>query len=435
MDQFENKGGSGKKIFLKLTAPDPGNGKRSWQILQQGNFVVITGRSPSALVFAVADFLNRAGFYVLSWDCVALPDSKRLLVEKNLERNGKMTFGKTRLVDGIRIGKNSPLRKEFRKYLQMNYAVQDARDDDSIYASYRGINEVHNCYWYLLPSRYAKLHPEYYTLARDGKRSWAHTDHLCFSNHEVRRIVTENLIKRIAEHRKGKAPYPVYYNFSQNDCGRNFCYCANCQKLIKKYDGETGLLLEFINTVAAGVGKVYPDVKIGTEAYVNTEVPPEKIKPGANVIIRFCDLFSKSDCRIPLEEQSERLRLVTGWARLCHGPAIWDYLNFSKAVSPETAINTLKPNLLLFKKLAYGNILLENGYHFDRPQNFIMLQFFLARQLLKDPDQDVEKLTGIFMRSYYKQCAKEIKQFYSLLHTRLQKKSPHGRDGFSAKIP
>jgi len=165
-------------------------------------------------------------------------------------------------------------------------------------------------------------------------------------------------------------------------------------------------------------------VKIGTEAYVNSEAPSKKIRPAKNVIIRFCDLYSRSDCRIPLEDQPERRRLLEEWACLSPGLAIWDYLNFARANSPETAIHTLQPNLLFFRKNGIGNVLLEDEYDFVRPQNFIVLQYFLARQLLKDPAQDAEKLTEIFMRSYYGPCAEEMRQFFELLHARLKQGQP-----------
>ena len=120
LDKMEGTGGAGREIHLNLAAPDEQNGKRTWQIVQQGNRVVITGRSPSSLIFGVADFLNRSGFYVLSWDCDALPDSGKLLVPTGLAVNGKMAFGKTRIVDGLRVTRDSPALKEFRRYQQMN---------------------------------------------------------------------------------------------------------------------------------------------------------------------------------------------------------------------------------------------------------------------------------------------------------------------------
>lgn len=423
MDKFAKKGKSNKVIRLQVVPPGK-EGKRSWQLLQKGNTLTITGRSESSLVFAVGDLLARSGFYVLSWDCDALPESGRLMVKKGLNVNSRMAFGKIRLVDGLRVSGASPLNKEFRRYMYLNYAYQNARDDDSIYASYRGINEVHNIYKYVPPARYAKSHPEYYTLNQAGKRSWTTTDHLCFSNPEVRKVIAENMIKTIASHRKGRPPYPVYYPFSQNDCGRSFCFCSNCQSLIKKYEGATGLLLETVNTVAKEVGKVYPDVKIATEAYVNSAIPSKKIKPASNVVIRYCDLYSKSDCRIPLEEQKDRLDLLARWAKDCKGMAIWDYLNFSKSNSPETVLNALQKDLLLFKKLAVGNVLLEASCRFGRMQSFAILQMFISRQLLKDPAQDQEKLIHIFMKAYYGKCAKELKEYYTILHERLAKRLP-----------
>ncbi|MBO4632827.1 MAG: DUF4838 domain-containing protein, partial [Lentisphaeria bacterium] len=400
---LKGNAGSGKKICLHLAAPDAKYGKRFWQIKQEGDSLHITGRSPSSLIFGVADFLARSGFYALTWDCDALPESGRLLAEKDLEVTASPAFGKGQIIDGMKGGRlNKNAAAGLLRYHQLNYLKSRPEDDDTIYNSYGARNVVHNLYQIVPPAKYAKTHPEYYSMNSQGVRSWKDTDHLCFSNQEVRRVAAENLIREIASHRKkGKEYHPVYYSISQNDCGRTFCHCKNCQALVKHYGGETGLLLDFVNEVAREVAKVYPDVKISTEAYVNSEKPLKTIKPASNVIIRYCDVYSRSDFRIPLEKQPERLHVLKEWAEMCPGLAIWDYLNFAKSRSPETAIDPMISDLRLFRKLGVGNILLEYEYQFDRVQNFIGLQQFLAAQLLKDPGQDAENLIRIYMKSYY----------------------------------
>jgi hypothetical protein len=49
-----------------------------------------------------------------------------------------------------------------------------------------------------------------------------------------------------------------------------------------------GVLLNFVNKVADGVGKKYPDVKIGTLAYQYSHKPPKNIRPRDNVQINLC---------------------------------------------------------------------------------------------------------------------------------------------------
>ena len=411
----------GKKIILTVQESNKKHTKRVWHIRQQGNTVTLTGRSLSSLVFAVGDFLARSGYYVLTWDCHALPASRRLMVKKDLDITAKPAFDKVHIADSISLRllqkKHIP---EFLKYKRLNYLLPHPQDDDTWYNSYGGRNLVHNLYKYVPPEKYAKTHPEYYTL-RNGVRTWQPSDHLCFSNEQLRKVLTENLLAEIASHRKMKGNPPTFYNISQNDNGYAFCECKNCKEIIKHYGGDTGLLLDFINKTAADVAKVYPDVRIGTEAYVNSEKALKSIKPASNVIIRYIDVYSRSDCRIPLNKQKERLRNLLEWAEICPGLAIWDYLNFPKSRSPETVVDALAEDLVLFKKAGVGNVLLEYTCRFDRLQNFIALHNFLAMQLLKDPSQDREKLICIYMKSYYGKASPEMQEFLTMLRQQQNK--------------
>ena len=419
-----------RRILLRIAGPDENMGKQTWRILHKGNEVRITGGSPSALVYGVSDFLARAGIYALTWDCDALPPSGRLLVQEDLDASCKRAFPRTRIVTGMeslffRYADASQLRKEWIRFLDMNCARLQYADDDTPYRSYQNRNEVHNLYTYMPPEKYAKDHPEYYTQNAHGKRVWGPTDHLCFSNPEVRRVMAENVIETIRAHRtKKKTDHPVFYNISQNDCGGQFCFCPACVAMAEKYGGETGLLLDFINEVADRVTAVYPDVKLGTEAYVNSEKPLQTVKPNSHVLIRYCDLYSRSNPQVPLEEQPDRLKNIEEWAAQVPGLRVWDYLNFVSTSGgdslPEMTLDANIRDIRLFRQLGVGDLLLEFEIGPLRPQSFIYLQYFVAYQLMKDPDQDAEELIALFIRNYYGAAAAEMREYFDLLREKIR---------------
>ena len=74
---------------------------------------------------------------------------------------------------------------------------------------------------------------------------------------------------------------------SQND-GKLYCQCEKCTGIDKREESHMGVLLNFVNKVADGVGKKYPDVKIGTLAYQYSHKPPKNIRPRDNVQINLC---------------------------------------------------------------------------------------------------------------------------------------------------
>ena len=417
-------------IFLHLAAPSEKLGKQAWRLRQSGKSVHITGGSPSALIYGVSDFLARSGIYAVAWNCDALPPSKRLMVREGLDITARRAFPRIRIVNGLgsilSLKDSKPIRDRWNRYLQMNYAQLRYDDDDTPYRSYRNRNEVHNLYQYLPPGKYAKDHPEYYSMNAAGRRVWSSTDHLCFSNPEVRRVMAENIIGQIRQHRaEMKTHYPVLYRISQNDCGGQFCFCPNCVATAKKYGGETGLLLEFVNAVAEQVTAKYPDVKISTEAYVNSEKPLPTIKPNKHVLMRYMDLYSRSNFQSPLEAQPDRAKILYEWAAIQpYGLAIWDYLNTGTQF-PEITLDAYIQDLRLFRKIRAGYLLTEYQIRMPRPQSFIFLQYFVTYQLMKDPSQDAEKLIDIFFTNYYGKAAGEMRAYFDFLRNAVRN---NGRD-------
>ena len=82
--------------------------------------------------------------------------------------------------------------------------------------------------------------------------------------------------------------------------------------------------MEFVNRLARRAGEKYPGVVIRTFAYVSSDVPPKGgIVPEPNVIIWYCDLYSKCDDMLPLTHpfNSRSLGLLREWSALTDAAA------------------------------------------------------------------------------------------------------------------
>ena len=66
--------------------------------------------------------------------------------------------------------------------------------------------------------------------------------------------------------------------------------------------GESGPLIAFLNSVGEDIAEDYPDVLVGTLAYNLTSTPPKHVRPRDNVLVGWCDVYSKVDGIRPLED-------------------------------------------------------------------------------------------------------------------------------------
>lgn len=266
---------------------------------------------------------------------------------------------------------------------------------------------AHTLGQFIPASEFFDAHPEYFSLI-DGKRD--KDAQICLSNPEVLKIVIERLKKTIREN-----PGYRVYDVSQNDRYKP-CQCDECRALAKKYGGESGVMIWFVNQVAAAIEKEFPDVYVGTFAYQYTRKPPVNIVPRKNVVVRLCSiegcfLHSLESC----PENATFIEDMQGWAKIAPHLYIWDYVvTFSQYVGPFPNFDVLQPNIQSFKKNhAIG--IMEQGQYQSRGGELSELRAYLIAKLLWDPNCNVNSVVNDFIYGYYGKSAKFIRQYYTLL--------------------
>ena len=268
----------------------------------------------------------------------------------------------------------------------------------------------HSFFDYVPPEKYAKEHPEYYSMGRDGRRHFRRNNdsQLCFSNPAVFDIAYDSLVKFVEKDRAGKkkGEWPVIYDFSQMDnCGQ-LCLCDDCRKTIAKYNrkpgghaegGDAGLQMEFVNRLARKIRERYPDVIIRTFAYVSTDCPPAgDVAYEKNVMICLCDLYSQCDHQLPLAHpfNAKRRELIETWKRLAPHIEIWDY---HLGAALDVSVDAIASDIRFFRSLGIDRIHDETHY---TGSIFFTLNYFVAAQLYRDPSRDVEKMVERWCRIF-----------------------------------
>lgn len=275
------------------------------------------------------------------------------------------------------------------------------------YGSMESYWGIHTFKTLIPPEKYFKIHPEYFSIY-NGIRS--DNSQLCLSNTEMRKELIKNLKETIA-----KRPDYWCYDVSQNDNSRP-CECSRCKHLVKKYGGQSGIMIWFVNQVAEEIKQTYPDKFIGTFAYRYTrEAPQSNIKPNANVVVRLCDIeccmaHSLEQCT----QNKSFLNDINAWSKITKNIYIWDYTTgFRNYLLPFPNFDVLAANYRFFSRSNVIGIM-EEGAHNAPWSEFSELKQWLIAKLLWNPNQDVDSLASVFINNYYGSAASYIKQYYNL---------------------
>ncbi|MFC1454381.1 DUF4838 domain-containing protein [Verrucomicrobiota bacterium] len=423
-------------------------GEEEWVIRTVGNNLILTGGRPRGTMYAVYEFLERQiGCHWLAYDSEVIPSKPTLKLGK-LDIRGKPWFWKRKATDFTGVSDDKWRFLIRNKNYRSDFGGRaDFFPRGAFYPLNGSPKKGHSFSYFVNAKDWFKTHPEYFSLDASGKRLPAYNGsgpgQLCLTHPDVRRLTLEKLREYIAKDRKRAAegyiskyltisnavlPPPRIYMIGQNDRYDAHCKCTNCQAIAKREGSESGPLVDYLNAIGEGIEKEYPDIILKTYAYNLTQPPPKTIRPRHNVLIGWCDVYSKCDAIRPLSHpwNKNHYEQIKAWGeiapRLGIGDDYWTTLSYYREFPlPWTMAQCLGPDLKLFADCGCKTYRAETSYYIDPGKNFIELEYWLAYQLLVNPRQPVEPLINIFMDGYYGGAAPAMKKYYRYLTERIDK--------------
>ncbi len=252
-----------------------------------------------------------------------------------------------------------------------------------------------------------EAHPEWY--AYDSVKGRRVADkQMCLTNEELMSVFADKVILAVElsyelADEAGRER-PTYFDVSPNDID-GACECERCLEVLAE-SGATGRLLRFLNTIAAKVETVYPEVYIESLAYAEyLEVPLDDTVPRQNVVLRLAN--SDADALHDWNHVTNahvKSRLAD-WAEILepHQMLLWDYdLNYQ--------LNGVFPNYFrirndyqMFHELGGTGVFteLEN----QNESEFWDMKHWMLMKLMENPYQDEYALAMEFLTGYYGEAA------------------------------
>jgi hypothetical protein len=271
----------------------------------------------------------------------------------------------------------------------------------------------------IVPGKLREKHPEYFPLV-DGKRFVAtgpkHTFEgvqRCLTNPDVVKLAVAKVREWVKQ-----VPHARIISVSQND-GDGWCQCAACRKVAEKHGARSGVLITFVNEVAAAIEKDHPDKLIDTIAYGETEAPPKGIAPRKNVRVRLCPIHV---CHAhPLEKCSSPksrafLARLKGWAAITDNLAVWHYACPAHFLMPFPDFTSLAADLRLYRKHGVTNVFVQGTFVPGGGQCDSELRAWVVSRLLWNPDADADALVTEWMKGVYGPAREPMRSWFDRLH-------------------
>jgi hypothetical protein len=274
---------------------------------------------------------------------------------------------------------------------------------------------VHTFYSILPPQKYFADHPEYYALV-DGKRR-SERAQLCLTNPNVLALTIQTVLEWIEEH-----PEASIYSVSQNDCDGP-CECEKCLRVEQEEGGaHSGPILQFVNAVAAEVGKRHPEKLIDTLAYWYSEPPPLHVRPLPNVRIRLCPIGTcEAHAYETCKDDAYFMNHLRAWSKITDRLYIWHYVtNFAHYLLPFPDFDELAANIPMYEKNGVVGIFLEGDFAEGGGGENAELRSYVMARLLWNPRVDVNSVINEFLAACYGKAARPMRAYFDLLHRQVR---------------
>lgn len=276
----------------------------------------------------------------------------------------------------------------------------------------------------LIPkNKFFDEHPDFYS--RDGMQ-------LCLSNELLPQVMAQSILERLTDKEFEKSD--ILYVMVGHEDYPSFCDCDKCRENAKKYGGNSGIMMRFINRVAdivtENVSKTHPDkvVKIITFAYGPTlDAPAIKQSDGTyvvadlsvvahrNVGVMFAPLEADwAHSLTDTEHNAQMSAALLGWKTVQAELFVWTYdCVFDDCFVFLDNWTHLSESYRTFKECGASYIFDQGDPGVNYP--FSELRNYIRGKLMWDLSADQEQLIKHFIKHYYKQASNVVeKYFYSL---------------------
>jgi len=253
-----------------------------------------------------------------------------------------------------------------------------------------------NIFGWVEKKDYFITNPEYFSMNTGGKRV---ADQLCFSNPDLRKELTKNVMEHIRR-LKEAGQERLVIDVSAMDNTSELCFCPGCGALKKNYQSPGGPIYDYLVELSAAVKDKHPDTLLHTLAYRLNQTQKPPIMPdgksfSGNLVVQFADIEDQSDAdwESPVNRQSYEDLLA--WGKLT--PHLWTwYYPFNGM------IDRMVTDIRLMKQAGVEGVFLEFS-HGACPGaiDFSELQVFIYNKLLQDVNRDVDGLIREFTDYQY----------------------------------
>ncbi|NOX96731.1 MAG: DUF4838 domain-containing protein [Nitrospirae bacterium] len=396
-------------------------------VVSKGGNIGIFGNKGAGVIYGVYGFLNKLGVRMYARGVEVLPSATRIIVpEFSLVRNPafelrflRMGYGWDGKMAGfakMRLGFSAVFPEE-----KLSVMPRSRWADPRV----KGWQIGHTSRYLCPPYLYLKSHPEYYAHDKSGKlkpftNGWVH---LTLSNPEVRKIAARRVLSWINKFPEGKFFVVTQGDGPGWDEYKDKVLDPRPMVMKGKYPAYlTDRWLNFLKPIARAVAKKYPDKLILTFAYTPaTQSPPIREKVPSNVRILLAPYSTPGgakcwshDLFCPLNKTF--LKDFQGWLKVAPGKIyMFDYaMNFKNRYGAFFPLDAMNRKLKFYYSKGIRGIRYSGS-----PRLFGDLFLYVQGKLLWNPGLDPEKLENTFLRMYYGKAAGPMKEFLTLIRSRI----------------
>jgi len=376
-----------------------------------GDNLVLVGRKPSGTEFAVYTFLEK--YLGVRWFWPGdlgevVPASKKIEVGQ-IDLREEPDY-KMRLIGEAETGPNEP-------------SLWGKRNKRG--GSVRG--KFNGCFYEMLPpEKYAKTHPEYFSLVNGIRKT--QDAQLCTTNPEVIKICADYVRDYFDKHKNVDV-----FTIEENDWV-GFCECEKCRALdtgdkLKLFSekppfhvppfapgrfGEgysiSDRMFTFANQMAEEISKTHPDKYVSMSSYSWHANLPKKIKK----LHRNLFFQTTSSCigHWYKPRRNEDYDQLKEWAEIANNITIYEYY-----------VNALWPNMYRLVPTLIGESIpqyykLGARYFFSQGcEDYAIsgLNYYVASKLLWDTTLDVKQILEDYYAKCYGKAGRPMKKFFERL--------------------